>query len=133
MSPPIATDTLTSSGLKANGVRHEKKIITPSPTSSLPVLVLALSTAYVLAKARSAVKIALIESSVSRGGGCWLGGQLFSAMVLRKPADAFSKRHRSAFCAKRLVSMNAISRLGGMCTLNMNSAEDEGPVKSFLG
>ncbi|KAI1931170.1 thiamine metabolism- protein, partial [Ophidiomyces ophidiicola] len=48
-----------------------------------------LSTAYVLAKARPDLKIALIEASVSPGGGAWLGGQLFSAMVLRKPADKF--------------------------------------------
>ena len=48
-----------------------------------------LSTAYVLAKARPDLKIAIVEASVSPGGGAWLGGQLFSAMVLRKPADAF--------------------------------------------
>ncbi len=48
-----------------------------------------LSTAYVLAKARPDLNIAIIEASVSPGGGCWLGGQLFSAMVLRKPADKF--------------------------------------------
>lgn len=48
-----------------------------------------LSTAYCLAKARSDLKIAIIESGVAPGGGAWLGGQLFSAMVMRKPADAF--------------------------------------------
>ncbi|OCT52434.1 Thiamine thiazole synthase [Cladophialophora carrionii] len=48
-----------------------------------------LSTAYTLAKARPDLKIAIVEASVSPGGGCWLGGQLFSAMVLRKPADEF--------------------------------------------
>ena len=48
-----------------------------------------LSAAYVLAKARPDLNIAIIEASVSPGGGCWLGGQLFSAMVLRKPADKF--------------------------------------------
>ncbi|KAL9098042.1 MAG: hypothetical protein Q9187_009744 [Circinaria calcarea] len=48
-----------------------------------------LSTAYVLAKARPDLKVAVIEASVSPGGGCWLGGQLFSAMVIRKPADSF--------------------------------------------
>ncbi|CAD1812256.1 Thi4 family protein [Candida parapsilosis] len=48
-----------------------------------------LSAAYVLAKNRPDLKIAIIEASVSPGGGCWLGGQLFSAMVLRKPADQF--------------------------------------------
>lgn len=48
-----------------------------------------LSAAYVLAKNRPELKIAIIEASVSPGGGCWLGGQLFSAMVLRKPAHHF--------------------------------------------
>ncbi|RMZ91794.1 hypothetical protein DV736_g988, partial [Chaetothyriales sp. CBS 134916] len=48
-----------------------------------------LSAAYTLAKARPQLKIAIIEASVSPGGGCWLGGQLFSAMVLRKPGDKF--------------------------------------------
>ncbi|OBA17039.1 Thi4-domain-containing protein [Metschnikowia bicuspidata var. bicuspidata NRRL YB-4993] len=48
-----------------------------------------LSAAYVLAKNRPDLKIAIIEASVSPGGGCWLGGQLFSAMVLRKPAQHF--------------------------------------------
>ncbi|KAI9739350.1 MAG: thiamine metabolism- protein [Cirrosporium novae-zelandiae] len=48
-----------------------------------------LSTAYILAKTRPDLKIAIIEASVSPGGGAWLGGQLFSAMVMRKPADAF--------------------------------------------
>lgn len=48
-----------------------------------------LSATYVLAKNRPDLKIAIIEASVSPGGGCWLGGQLFSAMVLRKPAQLF--------------------------------------------
>ncbi|KAI9754120.1 MAG: Thiamine thiazole synthase [Chaenotheca gracillima] len=48
-----------------------------------------LSTAYMLGKARPDLKIAIIEASVSPGGGAWLGGQLFSAMVMRKPADTF--------------------------------------------
>jgi thiamine thiazole synthase len=48
-----------------------------------------LSTAYMLGKARPDLKIAIIEASVSPGGGAWLGGQLFTAMVMRKPADAF--------------------------------------------
>ncbi|RJE26495.1 hypothetical protein PHISCL_01205 [Aspergillus sclerotialis] len=48
-----------------------------------------LSTAYVLAKSRPNLKIAIVEANVSPGGGAWLGGQLFSAMVMRRPADAF--------------------------------------------
>jgi len=42
-----------------------------------------LSAAFTLAKARPDLKIALIEAMVSPGGGAWLGGQLFSAMVMR--------------------------------------------------
>jgi len=42
-----------------------------------------------LGKNRPDLKIAIIEASVSPGGGAWLGGQLFSAMVMRKPADVF--------------------------------------------
>lgn len=48
-----------------------------------------LSAAYVLGKKRPDLKIAIIEASVSPGGGAWLGGQLFSAMIMRKPADVF--------------------------------------------
>lgn len=32
------------------------------------------------------VQVAIIEQGVAPGGGAWLGGQLFSAMVVRKPA-----------------------------------------------
>lgn len=46
-----------------------------------------LACAYELSKIAPHVKIALIEQNVSPGGGAWLGGQLFSAMVVRKPAD----------------------------------------------
>ncbi|MBQ5153869.1 thiazole biosynthesis enzyme, partial [Macrococcus caseolyticus] len=35
------------------------------------------------------LKIAIIEAGVAPGGGAHLGGQLFSAMVMRKPADEF--------------------------------------------
>ncbi|GKC36500.1 thiamine thiazole synthase 2, chloroplastic [Tanacetum coccineum] len=34
-------------------------------------------------------KVAIIDESVSPGGGTWLGGQLFSTMVVRKPAYQF--------------------------------------------
>ena len=47
-----------------------------------------LSCAYELSKDPS-VSIAIVEQSVSPGGGAWLGGQLFSAMVVRKPAHLF--------------------------------------------
>lgn len=48
-----------------------------------------LSAAYILGKNRPDLKVAIIEASVSPGGGCWLGGQLFSAMVVRKPGHLF--------------------------------------------
>jgi len=48
-----------------------------------------LSTAYILGKKRPDLKIAIVEAGVAPGGGAWLGGQLFSAMVMRNPADAF--------------------------------------------
>ena len=47
-----------------------------------------LSCAYELSKYPE-IKVALIEQSVSPGGGAWLGGQLMSPMVVRKPADEF--------------------------------------------
>jgi len=47
-----------------------------------------LSAAYELSK-HEGLKVAIIEQSVSPGGGAWLGGNLFSAMVIRKPAHEF--------------------------------------------
>ena len=44
-----------------------------------------LSCAYELTK-HPEVKVAIIEQGVAPGGGAWLGGQLFSAMIVRKPA-----------------------------------------------
>jgi thiamine thiazole synthase len=44
-----------------------------------------LSCAYELTK-HPGVKVTIVEQNVAPGGGCWLGGQLFSAMVIRKPA-----------------------------------------------
>lgn len=44
-----------------------------------------LSCAYELSK-HPEIKVALIEQGVAPGGGAWLGGQLFSAMCVRKPA-----------------------------------------------
>jgi len=47
-----------------------------------------LCAAYELSK-HPEVSVTIIEQSVSPGGGAWLGGQLFSAMICRKPADVF--------------------------------------------
>ncbi|KAF7298966.1 Thiamine thiazole synthase [Mycena indigotica] len=48
-----------------------------------------LSCAYSLASRQPDLKITIIEANVAPGGGAWLGGQLMSSMVIRKPADAF--------------------------------------------
>ncbi|CAK5270186.1 unnamed protein product [Mycena citricolor] len=48
-----------------------------------------LSCAYTLGTQRPDLKITIIEANVAPGGGAWLGGQLMSAMVIRKPADSF--------------------------------------------
>ncbi|KAL1932629.1 hypothetical protein VTP01DRAFT_8307 [Rhizomucor pusillus] len=47
-----------------------------------------LSCAWELSKDPN-IKVAIVEQNVAPGGGCWLGGQLFSAMVVRKPAHKF--------------------------------------------
>ncbi|KAG0237748.1 triosephosphate isomerase [Actinomortierella wolfii] len=47
-----------------------------------------LSCAWELSKNPN-IQVTVIEQSVSPGGGAWLGGQLFSAMVVRKPAHHF--------------------------------------------
>lgn len=46
-----------------------------------------LTCAYTLAKSNPNLRITILEASVAPGGGAWLGGQLQSAMVIRKPAD----------------------------------------------
>ncbi|KAJ3104420.1 thiamine metabolism- protein [Phlyctochytrium bullatum] len=46
-----------------------------------------LSCAYTLATAAPHLKITIIESGVAPGGGAWLGGQLMTPMVIRKPAN----------------------------------------------
>ncbi|KAI0699287.1 Thi4-domain-containing protein [Cerioporus squamosus] len=48
-----------------------------------------LSCAYHLATQRPDLTITIIEANVAPGGGAWLGGQLMTPMVVRKPADRF--------------------------------------------
>ncbi|PWN54079.1 putative thiamine biosynthetic enzyme [Violaceomyces palustris] len=45
-----------------------------------------LTCAYTIATKRPDLRITILEASVAPGGGAWLGGQLQSAMVIRKPA-----------------------------------------------
>ncbi|ETV66357.1 thiazole biosynthesis enzyme, variant 1 [Aphanomyces astaci] len=47
-----------------------------------------LCAAYELSKHPN-IRVAIIEQSVAPGGGAWLGGQLFSSMIVRKPAHHF--------------------------------------------
>ena len=54
----------------------------------LPFLTQGLSCAWELSK-NPDVQVTVIEQSVSPGGGAWLGGQLFSAMIVRKPGHHF--------------------------------------------
>lgn len=95
-----------------------------------------LSTAYVLGTARPDLKIALIEASVAPGGGAWLGGQLFSAMVMRKPADRFLSEigvpyeDEGAFVVVKhaaLFTSTLLSKVLGMANVklfNATSVED---------
>ncbi|EGN98203.1 hypothetical protein SERLA73DRAFT_183120 [Serpula lacrymans var. lacrymans S7.3] len=48
-----------------------------------------LSCAYHLATSRPDLKVTILEANVAPGGGAWLGGQLMTPMVVRKPADRF--------------------------------------------
>jgi thiamine thiazole synthase len=48
-----------------------------------------LSCAYRLATLQPELKITILEASVSPGGGAWLGGQLMTPMVVRKPMNNF--------------------------------------------
>eukprot|EP00798_Chlamydomonas_sp_ICE-L_P031787 gene31787-6984_t len=45
-----------------------------------------LACAYELSVISPETKVCIIEQNVSPGGGAWVAGQLFSAMVIRKPA-----------------------------------------------
>eukprot|EP00741_Cyanophora_paradoxa_P021810 tig00000241_g21053.t1 len=58
-----------------------------------------LACAYELSKNKN-IKVAVIEASVAPGGGGWVGGQLFSAMVVRKPAHEFLKELGIAYDEK---------------------------------
>jgi len=95
-----------------------------------------LSAAYTLSKLRPDLRIALIEAGVAPGGGAWLGGQLFSAMVLRKPADVFLRdvgvpfedegeyvvvKHAALFTS---AILERVLRSGGVKLFNATAVED---------
>lgn len=113
-----------------------------------------LSTAYVLGKARPDLKIAIIEASVSPGGGAWLGGQLFSAMVLRKPADKFLQdlgvpyeqdptnenliviKHAALFTStllSKVLSFPNIKLFNATCVEDLITRPSEDPVNNPAG
>lgn len=48
-----------------------------------------LAAAWELTRIAPHLKVTIIEAGVSPGGGAWLGGQLMSSMVVRKPVDRF--------------------------------------------
>eukprot|EP00275_Glaucocystis_incrassata_P001633 EC123542.1.p1 GENE.EC123542.1~~EC123542.1.p1 ORF type:complete len:138 (+),score=41.20 EC123542.1:93-506(+) len=58
-----------------------------------------LSCAYELSKCKD-IKVAVIEASVAPGGGGRVGGQLFSSMIVRKPAHEFLKELEIPFDEK---------------------------------
>ena len=60
-----------------------------------------LSCAYEISKNPN-VQVAIIEQSVSPGGGAWLGGQLFSAMVMF---------YWNSLCGKSLLYSVSVLRL----------------------
>ena len=95
-----------------------------------------LSCAYHLATARPDLKVTLIEANVAPGGGAWLGGQLMTPMVVRKPADRFLAelgvpfedegafvvvRHAALFTATVLARVLA---LPNVVLLNATAVED---------
>jgi cysteine-dependent adenosine diphosphate thiazole synthase len=45
-----------------------------------------LSCAYHLATSAPTIKVTILEANVAPGGGAWLGGQLMTPMIIRKPA-----------------------------------------------
>lgn len=77
------------------------------------------------------VQVAIIEQGVAPGGGAWLGGQLFSAMVVRKPAhtildelevpyedegDFVVIKHASLFTSTILSKVLQVGSARGICT-----------------
>nr|GEZ63747.1 thiamine thiazole synthase, chloroplastic-like [Tanacetum cinerariifolium] len=66
-----------------------KNIICVTNEPAQAVLSLSDPPFYVWVCSLTDAMVAIIEQYVSPGGGAWPGGQLFSAMVVRKPAHHF--------------------------------------------
>jgi len=77
-----------------------------------------LACAYELSKIAPELKIALIEQSVSPGGGAWLGGQLFSAMVLRKPSHLLMDELEIAYGVLSLCEGASVRKCILMCDVH---------------
>lgn len=95
-----------------------------------------MTAAYTLAKSRPDLQVTVLEAGVAAGGGAHVGGQLFSAMVIRKPADRFLDeigvpyedegsyvvvKHASLFTSTLLSKMLALPNVK---LFNATAAED---------
>ncbi|KAJ7863057.1 thiazole biosynthetic enzyme [Mycena olivaceomarginata] len=101
-----------------------------------------LSCAYSLASRRPDLKS---PSNVAPGGGAWLGGQLMTPMVIRKPADGFLReigvpyedeggfvvvKHAALFTATLLARVLA---LPNVVLMNATAVEDLITTTDFAG
>ncbi|KAJ7366921.1 thiazole biosynthetic enzyme [Mycena albidolilacea] len=104
-----------------------------------------LSCAYSLASRRPDLKVTIIEANVAPGGGAWLGGQLMTPMVIRKPADNFLReigvpyedeggfvvvKHAALFTATLLARVLA---LPNVVLMNATAVEDLITTTDFEG
>lgn len=104
-----------------------------------------LTCAYHLASTRPDLKVTIIEANVAPGGGAWLGGQLMSPMIIRKPADAFLReldvpyedegpfvvvKHAALFTSTLL---SAVLRLPNVVLMNATAVEDLIIHEDFTG
>lgn len=110
-----------------------------------------LSCCYTLAKARPDLRITVLEASVAPGGGCWLGGQLMSAMVVRKPAHTLLDeiecpyedegthvvvKHAALFTStilSKILAMPNVKLFNATCAEDLIIKEDEQGVKRVNG
>ncbi|PBK97414.1 thiazole biosynthetic enzyme [Armillaria gallica] len=104
-----------------------------------------LTCAYHLASTRPELKVTIIEANVAPGGGAWLGGQLMSPMIIRKPADAFLReidvpyedegpfvvvKHAALFTSTLL---SAVLKLPNVVLMNATAVEDLIIHEDFAG